>query len=261
VNRRNYILFVVAIVVGCAVPGRLYEVAPPVSGRLHASDAPVDGGSLRLRVVHVESADLHSHEQASTSAGGDFSFDPMELEVAGHEYSKNYRLFLHYRSQGSDGEDVNRVIWRVQFSRRALVGQVELDCDLDRLVEHGQPCWVRNPLEHPWLAQQGERTYRRLCVSCHGIDGRGVVGTDEPSGGAPPDLRTIARRNGGRFDRIAVSEWIEGRWLPSEHGNRQMPIWGDRLSAKYDRFKDGEGLVGAALGPLVVYLESIQEDE
>jgi hypothetical protein len=256
VSPRSWVVLLIVAAIGCAIPGRLYEVAPPVSGRIHGGDQPIDEARLRLRVVHVESADLHSHEQDSPAADGRFAFAPMELAVAGHEYSKNYRIFLHYRVG-----DENRVIWRVQFSRRALAGPVELDCDLARPVEHGQPCWVRNPLEHPWLAQQGERTYRRFCVGCHGADGRGVIGVDEGSGEPAPDLRTIAARDGNRFDRAEISEWIEGRSLPDEHGDRSMPVWGERLSAKYERFSDSEALVGAALGPLVVYLESIQEPE
>jgi len=37
-----------------------------------------------------------------------------------------------------------------------------------------------------------------------------------------------------------------------------MPVWGEVLSAEFKRYPDGDELIGATLGPLVVYLESIQ---
>ncbi len=247
----------VALAVACAIPGRLYPVSPAISGHLHGGDIPSDGAQLALHVVHSESADLYSKQQVPLSPQGRFAFEAIELAVAGHEYSKNYRAFLHYRADGK-----SRVIWRAQFSRLALTATpVVLDCDLDRPVRHGQPCWVSDPLQHPWIVWEGERTYRRLCQSCHGIDGRGVIGTDDTAESQPPDLSEIAARRGGRFDRAEVSEWIDGRSVPASHGTRSMPIWGERLSAEYERYADGEALIGAALDPLVSYLEGLQRKE
>jgi hypothetical protein len=244
---------------GCAIPGRLYVVAPAISGHVYggaASEADVsrNGAQLALHVVHRVSADLYSRERVDLSADGNFAFEPVELVVAGHEYSKDYRVWLRLRVDGKE-----RVIWRAEYSRLALAGAVALDCDLDRPVRHGQPCWVRNPLQVPWLIAEGERTYRRLCVRCHGIDGGGNAKTAEaPGGRAPPDLRAIAARRGGRFDRAEITEWIEGRSSPDSHGPRRMPIWGERLSREFERYPDSQALVGATLDPLVTYLESLQ---
>jgi mono/diheme cytochrome c family protein len=253
-------LFVVgsiALAIACAIPGRLYPVSPALSGQLHGGDIPSDGAQLVLHVVHSESADLHSKEQVPLAPQGRFAFEAVELAVAGHEYSKNYRIFLHYLAGGK-----NRVIWRAQFSRLALTATaVELDCDLDRPVRHGQPCWVRDPLQHPWIVWEGERTYRRNCQRCHGLDGRGVIGTDDVAESQPPDLSEIAARRGGRFDRAEVSEWIDGRSVPASHGTRSMPIWGELMSVEYERYADGEALVGAVLDPLVSYLESLQRKD
>ena len=40
-----------------------------------------------------------------------------------------------------------------------------------------------------------------------------------------------------------------------------MPIWGEVLSVEYERYSDGEALIGAALDPLVSYLESLQRKD
>jgi len=260
------LLVLVSLASGCAIPGRLYEVAPAISGRLHGStssdrdgsesDVSQDGARLTLQVLNEVSADLHAREQVRLSPDGSFAFEPLRLAVAGHEYNKNYRVLLRLRV-----DEKERVIWRAAYSRRALAGAVSLDCDLDRPVEHGQPCWVRDPLQHPWLIAEGQRTYRRLCADCHGIDGSGeVTSAKTPDGSPAADLRRIAARHGGRFDRIAVTEWIEGRLLPESHGTRRMPIWGERLSSEYERYSDSEALIAATIDPLVVYLESLQQE-
>jgi len=249
-----FLLQILLLVAGCAVPGRLYPVAPPVSGELRG-DSHRDA-SLLLRVQHRETPNLHHQAEVSLPSDGAFSFEAVELAVAGHEFSKFYRAHLELLP-GTEP----RIIWRAEFSRRELAGPVRLDCDLDRPREHGQPCQVVDPLEQPWLVSAGRRTFGRLCASCHGRDGGGGGDREaiERVGRMPPDLRSIASRRGGHFDRIEISEWVEGRSLPSAHGSRVMPIWGERLSTEYERFAEGDALIGARLDPVVVYLESIQD--
>jgi hypothetical protein len=272
------LLLLISVASGCAIPGQLYEVAPAMSGRVHggefsdrnvandvakdvANDVKKDfaknDAQLTLKVANDASADLFAREQVLLPSDGRFAFEPLELAVAGHEYNKNYRAFLHLRLDGKE-----RVIWRARYSRRMLTGPVVLDCDLERPAQHGQPCWVEDPLQHPWLIADGERTYRRLCVKCHGIDGSGAVGSAKTAGNVPAaDLRKIAARNAGRFDRAAVTEWIEGRSSPDAHGTRSMPIWGERLSTEYERYPDSQALIAATIDPLVVYLESLQQPD
>ena len=262
----------ISLASGCAIPGKLYEVAPAISGRVYGgefSDAEVakdvahdvknhvakNDPQLTLKVANDASADLFAREQVLLSSDGRFAFEPLELAVAGHEYNKNYRSQLHLRVGGKE-----RVIWRAGYSRRMLTAPVVLDCDLERPAQHGQPCWVEDPLQHPWLIADGERTYRRLCVKCHGTDGDGAArSTKTTDSTKAADLRKIAARNGGRFDRAAVTEWIEGRSSPEAHGTRSMPIWGERLSTEYERYPDSPALIAATIDPLVVYLESLQQ--
>ena len=73
----------------------------------------------------------------------------------------------------------------------------------------------------------GAELFRLYCASCHGVDGRG----DGPAAGAmkrqPPNLTTIARRNGGKFPDARVEHIIDGYEVAASHGSRDMPVWGD----------------------------------
>ena len=249
-------LAMISMVVSCAVPGRLYLVAPEVTGALRSAEVSFESAELRLKISHREGLKLHDAKKVALSMDGRFSFEPLKLAIAGHEYSKNYRAFLHLLINGKD-----RVIWRAQFSRRALTSSIQLDCDLERPMRHGQPCWVTDPLEQAWLIEEGERTFERLCISCHGVAGTGVASLSDSSDRRPADLRRIAIRRNGRFDRAEIAEWIEGRVSTKAHGTRSMPIWGERLSTEYERYPDGGELIGATLDPLVIYLESLQITE
>jgi hypothetical protein len=256
-GRRVRVLVFSIVISGCAMPGELYEVAPVISGRVQRGDVPVNDVQLTLHVANDMSGDLFIREEVRTSPDGRFSFESLELKVAGHEYNKDYRALLNLRVDGKE-----RVIWRAKYSRRALAGAVVLDCDLDRPAQLGQPCWVRDAVRYPWLVAEGKQTYRRLCVRCHGTDGSGgkkKASAKNPDGPTPPDLRSIAARRDGRFDRAEIAEWIEGRSSPESHGPREMPIWGERLSREFVRYSDREALVGATIDPLVTYLESLQQ--
>jgi hypothetical protein len=254
------IMVLLVLATGCAIPGRLYRVAPAIAGNVRSDQVSLDGAQLSREISYPDSSDLYDTKQQSLSADGRFTFDRVELAVAGHEYSKNYRAFLFLLMDGK-----KRAIWRAEFSRLALASEITLDCDLERPVRHGQPCWVNDPLQQPWLIDAGKRSFDRLCASCHGAGGVGGRGGDPKVvaslGSLPPDLRKIAARRDGRFDRAEISEWIEGRVSIKAHGTRQMPVWGEVLSAEFDRYRDGDELIGATLDPLVVYLESIQEPE
>lgn len=78
------------------------------------------------------------------------------------------------------------------------------------------------------LAQQttdlGKREYDSNCASCHGADGKGAGPFVEFLKRSPPDLTTLARRNGGVFPVARAYEVIEG--AGPGHGTRDMPVWG-----------------------------------
>jgi mono/diheme cytochrome c family protein len=101
----------------------------------------------------------------------------------------------------------------------------------------------------------GEYLYRAFCASCHGSRGRG----DGPVAGmlrvAPPDLTSIARRNGGSFPRDRVLASIDGRQAVRGHGSAEMPVWGDVLKRTEGQ---NETVVRSRLAALVSHLESLQ---
>ena len=72
----------------------------------------------------------------------------------------------------------------------------------------------------------GADMFAAYCASCHGKTGKG----DGPAAAAlkvpPPDLTTMARRNGGRFPDGQVFQIIEWGGAIASHGSREMPVWG-----------------------------------
>jgi len=244
-----------AVFAACASSGPLQQVSPAIQGRLHGDALPNGPAELVLRIVQRDTASLVAQATSPLEADGRFSFPSLERLVAGKQQGREYRAFLHLMVGGR-----TRVIWRAQYSRNDLSNSVDVDleCDLSRAARIGQPCWLDDPLENRWFLVEGERTYRRLCVRCHGIDGGGEIGVEAGERPKPPDLREIALRRGGEFDRTAVAEWIEGSSAPAAHGNRNMPVWGEELEVEYQQYANPDALVGATLDPLVAYLEHMQ---
>ena len=73
----------------------------------------------------------------------------------------------------------------------------------------------------------GRDLFEFYCATCHGRDGKG----GGPTAGAlrvpPPDLTTLATRNGGTFPQARVEALVTSeRNMPTAHGSRDMPVWG-----------------------------------
>lgn len=81
-------------------------------------------------------------------------------------------------------------------------------------------------------ADLGQAEFREHCVVCHGVEGAGNGSYVELLKKAPPDLTTLARRNGGVFPFDRVFGVIDGRDMVKAHGDRDMPIWGTRYGAE-----------------------------
>jgi len=73
-------------------------------------------------------------------------------------------------------------------------------------------------------ADLGKREFEAKCAVCHGKDGSGLGPYADQLKHPLPDLRTMARRNGGVFPVKATFEMIEG--AGKGHGPRDMPVWG-----------------------------------
>jgi len=106
----------------------------------------------------------------------------------------------------------------------------------------------------------GNVLYHRFCASCHGMDGKGdgpvAVSLRRP----PPDLTTLVRRAGGRFDEAEVMAVINGRRVVAEHGPREMPVWGVVFEEelKDQPYTQYTGLLRSRV--LADYLRSIQQE-
>jgi mono/diheme cytochrome c family protein len=73
----------------------------------------------------------------------------------------------------------------------------------------------------------GRDSFDRFCASCHGVDGRGGGPVASALRTRPPDLTTLARREGGTFPRERVAAFVEGTDRVSlTHGSSDMPVWG-----------------------------------
>jgi hypothetical protein len=71
-----------------------------------------------------------------------------------------------------------------------------------------------------------------------------------------PNLRSLAKRNGGTFPRDAVAAYIDGREQIASHGDRLMPVWGDFLQRPED--KGSEAPVRARIDALIEFIERLQ---
>ncbi len=72
----------------------------------------------------------------------------------------------------------------------------------------------------------GAAMYDAYCASCHGRTGRGEGTAAAALKVPPPDLTTLARRNGGRYPGGQVFQIIEWGGAIASHGSREMPVWG-----------------------------------
>ncbi len=105
----------------------------------------------------------------------------------------------------------------------------------------------------------GKQAFLDICAACHGGTGQGdgplAVGLN-PS---PPDLTTIAARNGGIFDRNYVASFIDGL-NRGAHNAAAMPEFGTTDLGPLV-MTDDAGVpvpIPATLLALTDYVESLQ---
>jgi mono/diheme cytochrome c family protein len=102
---------------------------------------------------------------------------------------------------------------------------------------------------------QGRDSFDAYCAACHGRDAKGQGPAAPALKGPMPDLTTLARRNGGKFDALAVERAIGGsdRNRPA-HGSLDMPVWGPVF-----RTAQSDAAAAVRLANLVKFLESLQQ--
>jgi len=108
----------------------------------------------------------------------------------------------------------------------------------------------------------GSMEYLASCAACHGVGGRGDGPVAQHLNIPPSDLTALAANNGGDFPLAEVLMVIDGRRMPTVHGERAMPVWGDRYSieegAETGPQETGDVVRGRILA-LAQYLAAIQQ--
>ena len=111
--------------------------------------------------------------------------------------------------------------------------------------------------------EASEKEFRNSCASCHGADGKGAGFLTRTFRGINPgDLTKLTQENDGKFPFLKVFQVIDGRTQIGAHGDRTMPVWGDRYSLEIgDSMGEygSEPAVRARILELVYYIQSIQE--
>jgi mono/diheme cytochrome c family protein len=102
----------------------------------------------------------------------------------------------------------------------------------------------------------GEALFATHCAACHGREGEGGGPVASVMNVTTPNLRALAKRNGGAFPAEAVAAYIDGRKQVAAHGDRVMPVWGDLLQTVGD--KNGEESARARINALVAFIERLQ---
>jgi mono/diheme cytochrome c family protein len=101
----------------------------------------------------------------------------------------------------------------------------------------------------------GAPLYANHCAACHGARGEG----DGPIAAlltvTVPNLRELAKRNGGKFPADAVKAYVDGRNPRPAHGDRTMPIWGEVFRAAT---LEDEPLVAVRIAVTVAFIEELQ---
>ena len=118
----------------------------------------------------------------------------------------------------------------------------------------------------------GSEEYRISCLSCHGVGGKGDGPIAKYLTVKPTDLTQLAKNNGGQYPNLKAGAYpflrvyqvIDGRAEVGAHGERAMPVWGNRYLADqpsgYSSYGgEYEKIVRGRILELVYYIQSIQE--
>jgi mono/diheme cytochrome c family protein len=106
----------------------------------------------------------------------------------------------------------------------------------------------------------GEAEYMNSCAVCHGESARGDGPLAQELVKRPADLTKLAEKNGGEFPYSRVFSMIDGRYVVSAHGDREMPVWG-RAFVEEDRQnfgQDAEMVTAERIHELTQYIQSLQ---
>jgi len=113
------------------------------------------------------------------------------------------------------------------------------------------------------ILEAAQQEFTVSCAVCHGVSGKGD-GVLAPSLNVKPaDLTVLSKNNGGEFPLFRVVQTIDGRAEIAAHGDRAMPVWGDRYTkgvsdAPVGSFRH-EALVRSRILEVVYYIQTLQQ--
>jgi mono/diheme cytochrome c family protein len=107
----------------------------------------------------------------------------------------------------------------------------------------------------PTSAASGQEMFATYCAVCHGKDAKGNGPAAEALKVPPPDLTTLAKKEGGQYPAMRVSSIIRGEAALPAHGTKEMPVWG----SLFWRMSQGhESEVQQRVANLNQYIEGLQ---
>jgi mono/diheme cytochrome c family protein len=80
----------------------------------------------------------------------------------------------------------------------------------------------------------GKHTSFQYCSSCHGRTGLGDGPVSRDLKVKVPDLTILARKHRRIYPLADVIATIDGRRLVRGHGDREMPVWGDKFRSEVE---------------------------
>jgi mono/diheme cytochrome c family protein len=102
----------------------------------------------------------------------------------------------------------------------------------------------------------GSDLFQFYCATCHGPGGQGHGPVVPSLKKQPPDLTTIAARNGGHFPSEALVRFVSGEdRLVAAHGSGEMPVWGPIFQS----LEPHDRLTRIRIENVVAFIESIQK--
>ena len=80
----------------------------------------------------------------------------------------------------------------------------------------------------------GKQMFLQYCSSCHGRTGLGDGPVSRDLTVKVPDLTILARKHRGIYPLAEVIAALDGRRVVRGHGDREMPVWGDKFRSEVE---------------------------
>jgi mono/diheme cytochrome c family protein len=111
----------------------------------------------------------------------------------------------------------------------------------------------------PTSPTSGQEMYSSYCAACHGAKATGNGPAAQALKVAPPDLTTLAEKNGGVFPADRVRTVLQFGVMTQAHGSAEMPVWGDLLRTLHSTSPNTNMVVNQRILNLTNYIKGIQK--